>query len=298
MNLQPARRGIVVFVLAMAFFAALDTTVKYVSAFLPLVTTLWIRYLVQTLITAGLMMPSRGRATWEINRLGLVMLRGFMLAISGGLAFVSLSLMPVAEYSAIIMLTPMLLTLVSAILLKERVSRTNWLLLAGALAGALLVIQPGSAGFGWVVLLPLILIVLNVAYQLLTRHLTSHMDPGSMHLYSGLFSMLLVSLALPFGWQTPEGWNAWGLLLLLSLFSAVGHYLMIVAYSLAGPATLSPFIYLQLVFATLAGWLVFEHTPNPLAWLGMALIALCGIISARLPQPASEVPPATATGRH
>jgi len=274
----------------MAFFAALDTTVKYVSVFLPLVTTLWIRYLVQTLITAGLMMPSRGRATWRINRLGLVMLRGFMLAISGGLAFVSLSLMPVAEYSAIIMLTPMLLTLVSAVALKERVSRANWLLLAGALFGALLVIQPGGAGFGWVVLLPLILIVLNVAYQLLTRHLTAHMDPGSMHLFSGLFSMLLVTLALPFGWQAPEGWNAWALVLLLSLFSAAGHYLMIVAYSLAGPTTLSPFIYLQLVFATLAGWLVFEHTPNPLAWLGMVLIAVCGIISARLPAGAASAP--------
>lgn len=265
----------------MAFFAALDTTVKYVSAFLPLVTTLWIRYLVQTVITAGVMMPIRGRATWQISRLGLVILRGLMHAVSGAIAFVSLSLMPVAEYSAIIMLTPMLLTLFSALALKERVSLATWLLLAGALGGALLVIQPGGAGFGWVVLLPLMLIALNVGYQLLTRHLTSHMDPAGMHLYSGLFSMLFVSLALPFGWQAPEGWSAWGLVLLLSLFSAVGHYLMIVAYSLATPATLSPFIYLQLVFATLAGWIVFHHMPNLLAWVGMGLITCCGILSAR-----------------
>jgi drug/metabolite transporter (DMT)-like permease len=237
--------------------------------------------MVQTVITAGVMMPVRGRATWKISRMRLVVLRGFMHAVSGAIAFFSLSLMPVAEYSAIIMLTPMLLTLVSALALKERVSATTWTLLAGALVGALLVVQPGGAGFGWAVLLPLILICLNVGYQLLTRHLTIHMEPASMHLYSGLFSMVFVSLALPFGWQAPETWSAWGLVLLLSLFSAVGHYLMIVAYSLATPATLSPFIYLQLVFATLAGWLVFDHMPDGLAWIGMGLIASCGIASAR-----------------
>lgn len=287
--MQP-QRGIVYFVLAMVFFAALDTTVKYVSALVPLITTLWVRYVFQTMITAGMLMPVRGRALWRINRLPLVVLRGCLMALSGGVAFLGLRAMPVADFTALMMLSPMALTLVSAYAMKERVSWQLWLLLAGALAGALLVIQPGSHELGWAMLLPLLLIVLNVAYQLLTSHLTSHLEAGSMHLYSGLFATLLVSLALPWGWQAPPSWEVWALVLLLSLFSTFGHYLMILAFGLASPATLSPFLYLQLAFATLGGWLLFSHTPNAWAWLGMALIAVCGVLSARLPGLKQQLP--------
>jgi drug/metabolite transporter (DMT)-like permease len=288
-----SERGIVFFVLAMAFFAALDTTVKYVSAFIPIVTTLWMRYVFQTLISAGMLMPSRGRSIWRVKKIGLVFLRGALLAVSSAVAFVSLSLMAVAEFAAIMMLTPMALALVSAVALKEHVSWQLWLLLAGALAGALMVVQPGYNSLVWVTVLPVILIILNVAYQLLTAHLATDVEAGTMHFYSGLFSMLLVSLALPWGWQWPPTWEIWALVLLLSLFSAVGHYMMILAYGLAGPATLSPFLYFQLAFATLAGWLVFSHAPNAWAWLGMALIALCGVASTRLPGPRSRLPAET-----
>lgn len=274
----------------MAFFAALDTTVKYVSAFVPLVTTLWVRYVFQTMITAGMLMPLRGRALWRIHRVALVALRGSLMACSGGVAFLGLRAMPVADFTALMMLCPMALTLVSAYALKERVSWQLWLLLVGALAGALLVIQPGSHDLGWSVLLPLLLIALNVAYQLLTRHLAADVEAGSMHLYSGLFATLLVTLALPWGWQAPPGWEVWALVLLLSLFSTVGHYLMILAFGLASPAALSPFLYLQLAFATLGGWLLFSQTPNAWAWLGMAMIAICGIWSARLPGRKPQLP--------
>ena len=147
-----------------------------------------------------------------------------------------------------------------------------------------------ARALAWVTLFPVLLIVLNVAYQLLTVHLAPDVEAGTMHFYSGLFSMLLVSLALPWGWQWPPSWEIWALLLLLSLFSTVGHYMMILAYGLAGPATLSPFLYFQLAFATLGGWLVFSHAPNAWAWLGMALIAVCGIASTRLPGPRSRLP--------
>jgi drug/metabolite transporter (DMT)-like permease len=287
------QRGIVFFILAMAFFAALDTTVKYVGVFVPIVTTLWMRYVFQTLISAGMLMPSRGRAIWHVKKPGLVFLRGALMALSSAVAFVSLSHMAVAEFSAIMMLTPMALALASAMALKEHVSWQLWLLLAGALSGALMVVQPGSANLAWVTLLPLLLIALNVAYQLLTAHLAPDVEAGTMHFYSGLVSIFLVSLAIPWGWQWPPSWEIWALLLLLSLFSAVGHYMLILAYGLASPGTLSPFLYFQLAFATLAGWLVFSHAPNGWAWVGMALIALCGIVSTRLPGPRSRLPAET-----
>jgi drug/metabolite transporter (DMT)-like permease len=287
------QRGIVFFILAMAFFAALDTTVKYVGVVVPIVTTLWMRYVFQTLISAGMLMPSRGRAIWHVKKPGLVFLRGALMAVSSAVAFVSLSHMAVAEFSAIMMLTPMALALASAMALKEHVSWRLWLLLAGALTGALMVVQPGSGNLAWVTLLPLLLILLNVAYQLLTAHLAPDVEAGTMHFYSGLVSILLVSLAIPWGWQWPPSWEIWALMLLLSLFSAVGHYMLILAYGLASPGTLSPFLYFQLAFATLAGWLVFSHAPNGWAWLGMALIALCGIVSTRLPGPRSRLPAQT-----
>jgi drug/metabolite transporter (DMT)-like permease len=266
----------------MAFFAALDTTVKYVGVFVPIVTTLWMRYVFQTLISAGMLMPSRGRAIWHVKKPGLVFLRGALMALSSAVAFVSLSHMAVAEFSAIMMLTPMALALASAMALKEHVPWRLWLLLAGALTGALMVVQPGSGNLAWVTLLPLLLIVLNVAYQLLTAHLAPDVEAGTMHFYSGLVSILLVSLAIPWGWQWPPSWEIWALLLLLSLFSAVGHYMLILAYGRTPVATLGPYMYTQIGFAVLGGWLVFDHLPDQWTFVGMGMVALCGALGAWL----------------
>lgn len=272
------RQGIVLVIVATACFGTLDTLAKYISTSVPLVMAMWSRYLFQALVTGIALLPRRGRALLQTRHPWLQIARGTLLAVSSSLAFLSLRYMPVGEFTAIIMLTPVLITVISATSLGERVPLWRWGLVVGCFAGALIVIRPGADDFDWALLMPLALVGVSAAFQLLTSRLARTDDPGTMHFYTGLVATVLASLALPFSWQTPQDPMLWVMLALLGVFSTLGHYLLILGYGRASPSTLTPYLYFQIGFATLAGWLVFSHAPDRWSVLGIAVIAACGML--------------------
>lgn len=276
------QQGVVLVVAAMACFAVLDTMAKYVSTAVPLVVAMWSRYMFQAFFTGGVLLPQRGRALFKTRHPWLQLVRGLLLVLSSSLAFISLRSLPVGEFTAIQMLAPMLITVVSATSLGERVSLWRWLLLSGGFAGALIVIRPGADDFQWAMVFPLALVVANAAFQLLTSYLAKDDDPGTMHFYTGTVAAVLATLALPFAWEMPGSAGLWALLLLLGVFSTLGHYLLILGYGRASPAMLTPYLYFQIAFATLAGWLVFSHAPDRWSVIGIGVIAVCGVASSWL----------------
>jgi len=290
-RLSRDQQGILLVILAMGCFTGVDGMVKYLGALVPLVVVMWFRYMFQMSITGAVLLPRRGRALFNTRHPWLQVLRGVSLVVSTSLAFLSLRYMPVAEFTAILTLTPMVITLVSVRAMGERVSWLRWLLLAGGLVGALMVIQPDKHDFEWIMLLPLALVLVSTGFQLLTSYLMRHDDPGTTHFLTGAVATLLASIALPFFWETPVGVSLWVMVCLLGVVSTLGHYLMILAYSLASPSTLTPYLYFQIAFATLAGWLVFSQVPDRWSLLGIAMIAVCGVASSWLagPKPTGPV---------
>ena len=98
----------------------------------------------------------------------------------------------------------------------------------------------------------------------------------------GWIGTLLTTLMLPFAWIPPTSAGQWAGLVLMGLMGSVGHFLLILAYARAPAATLMPYLYLQIGFAMLGGWLVFSHVPDQWSVLGMGLIAVCGASGAWL----------------
>lgn len=277
-----ALAGIALVVAASACFSALDTTTKYVSATVPLLMALWFRYFFQALATTVIVMPMRGRHVWRTRHLGWQLVRGLLLLTSSLLAFVSLRYMPVGEFTAIVMITPLVITLLAATLLKERVSALRWALVAGGFAGTVIIIRPGGDSFGWSGLLPLALVASNASFQVLTSKLARTEDPVTMHLYTGWTGTLGASLALPFVWTIlPDPW-LWAALCFMGLMATVGHFMLILAYYRAPAATLTPYLYTQIGFAMLGGVLVFSHVPDHLSLAGIGMIAFCGAAGAWL----------------
>lgn len=274
--------GIALVVAASACFSALDTTTKYVSASVPLLMALWFRYFFQAAATAAVVLPSRGMAVWRTRRLPYHVLRGVLLLVSSLLAFASLRYMPVGEFTAIVMITPLVITLLAATMLKERVSPLRWTLVAGGFLGTLVIIRPGGQAFGWASLLPIALVASNAAFQVLTSRLARTEDPVTMHLYTGWTGTLIASLALPYVWTTlPDPW-LWAGLCFMGLMGTVGHFFLILAYYRAPAATLTPYLYTQIAFAMLGGLIVFSHVPDGWSLAGIALIAFCGAAGAWL----------------
>ena len=290
-RLHRTQQGILLVIVAMACFAVLDGMAKYLGPLVPLAVAMWFRYMFQVTITGAVLLPRRGMALFKTRHPWLQALRGLSLAVSSSLAFLSLRCMPVAEFTAILTLTPMVITLVSVRAMGERVSWLRWFLLAGGLVGALMVIQPDKHDFQWVMLLPLGLVLVSTGFQLLTSYLMRHDDPGTTHFLTGAVACLIASAVLPFFWQTPSGTSLWLVLCLLGVLSTLGHYLMILAYSLASPSVLTPYLYFQIAFATLAGWLVFTQVPDRWSMLGIAMIAVCGVANSWLagPRPSGPV---------
>jgi drug/metabolite transporter (DMT)-like permease len=190
--------------------------------------------------------------------------------------------MPVGEFTAIVMITPLAITLLAATVLKEHVSPLRWALVAGGFAGTLIIIRPGGEAFSWASLMPLGLVGTNAWFQVLTSKLARTEDPVTMHLYTGWTGTAIATLALPFAWTNLSDPWLWAGLCFMGLMGTVGHFMLILAYQRAPAATLTPYIYSQIAFAMLGGWLVFSHVPDGWSLIGIGMIAVCGAAGAWL----------------
>jgi drug/metabolite transporter (DMT)-like permease len=122
--------------------------------------------------------------------------------------------------------------------------------------------------------------VCNAFYQLLTRKLPGDSAHTTLF-YSALIGAVGLTLALPWGFDsTVLTWRKGGLLLLLGLFAGLAHWLIITAFLIAPASLLTPFTYLQMIWATLFGFLVFGQLPDGWSAVGMAIIVGSGLLLA------------------
>jgi drug/metabolite transporter (DMT)-like permease len=278
-------------VAAVACFAALDTTTKFVSLSVPLLMALWFRYAFQAVATTAVVLPLRGLSALRTLHPKFQALRGVLLLASSLFAFASLKYMPVGEFTAIVMVAPLAITVLAATVLDEKVTPLRWVFVAGGFVGTLIIIRPGGEAFGWTSLLPLALVGTNAWFQVLTSKLARTEDPLTMHFYTGWVGTLIASLALPFVWSSlPNAW-LWAGLCFMGLMATVGHFLLILGYQRAPASTLTPYLYTQIAFAMLGGWLVFSHVPDGWSVSGIAMIAFCGAAGAWLTVRESRVMP-------
>ena len=275
-------KGIGMAIAAMACFATLDTTTKWVSLSAPLMVAMFFRYAFQALATTLIELPRQGRALLHTERLGLQLLRGALLLVTSIFTFLSLQHMPVGEFTAIAMLTPLVVTLLAARMLRERVTPMRLLLVSGGFAGTLVIVRPQGADFNFALLLPLVAVATNSGFQLLTSRMARNEDPMTMQFYTGWTGTLVCALVLPFAWVPIEAPEVWAGLMLMGFAGTLGHFIFIQAFKRAPAAVLMPYTYAQIAFAVLGGWLIFSHVPDRWTLAGMGLIAVCGAAGAWL----------------
>jgi drug/metabolite transporter (DMT)-like permease len=282
--------GIGLVLLAVACFATLDTATKLSTAAVPILMGVWFRYAFQAVATTVVLLPRHGTALLRTRHPKYQLLRGALLLASSTLAFFSLRYMPLAEFTSVVLIAPLVITLLAATTLKEHVSPLRWTLVAGGFAGTLVILRPGGEAFSWAVLLPIGLVLTNAWFQVLTSKLAQTENPLTMHFYTGWVGTLLASLALPFVWEALPGWHWWALLCLMGFMGTVGHFILILAYQRAPASTLTPYLYAQIGFAMLGGWLMFSQVPDRFSLIGIALIAICGAAGAWLTVRERRVP--------
>ena len=266
---------------AVACFATLDTATKLSTASVPILMGVWFRYAFQAVATTAVLLPRYGLSVLRTAHPRFQLLRGSLLLISSTLAFLSLRYMPLAEFTSVVLIAPLVVTLFAATALKEEVSPLRWALVAGGFVGTLVILRPGGTVFSWAILLPIALVVTNAWFQVLTSRLARTEKPLTMHFYTGWVGTVVASVVVPFAWVSLS-WQGWGLLCLIGFMATVGHFILILAYQRAPASTLTPYLYAQIAFAMLGGWLMFSQVPDSTSLVGMALIAVCGAAGAWL----------------
>ena len=149
-------------------------------------------------------------------------------------------------------------------------------LVCGGFVGTLIIVRPGTDVFGWPLLIPMALVIVNAAFQLLTSKMTRTEDAMTTQFYTTWVGTALTSLPLFWFWVPVTEMRVLLELVLMGAAGATGHFLLILAFERSPAGALMPYMYAQIAFAMLGGWLVFDHVPDQLSVLGMGLIAVCG----------------------
>ena len=159
------------------------------------------------------------------------LVRGLMLVVSSVVFVLALLHMQIAEVASIVFLAPIIVALAGGPLLGERVSPRTWLALAGGFTGVLLIIRPGGDAFTWWALLPLACAFMFAGYQILTRKLAGHDDPITTLFFPGLLACFVIPPVFPGAFDVPTVPLHAGLLGVIGILGAVGHFLLIRAHA-------------------------------------------------------------------
>ncbi|MEO0672178.1 MAG: DMT family transporter [Pseudomonadota bacterium] len=272
----------IVFAVAMLLLATLlapllDSSVKYLTATLPVLMIATGRYLFQAILLWPIVAVRHPSALWRMPDAKLQLLRSLVIVISAIFFFSALRTTPLADVVAIFFINPFVVTALAPWVLGERVGIWRWGAVVAGFVGVLVIIQPGFEGFGWGTGFALIAGFLFGCFVLLSRKVGSGGSPPMVAgLLTGLVGAGLFGLSLPFVWQTPTLWEV-SLMALAGAFGAAVHVLFMVAYINADASRLVPFSYFELLSASLIGFLIFGDVPDAITWLGMAIIAASGV---------------------
>jgi drug/metabolite transporter (DMT)-like permease len=277
---HPLRQALPLFLLGGLCLTALDTTAKYLVRDHALFLVVWARYVGQMLVVTPFVWHRAGPGFWRTRNLRMQLIRSAFLLAATGCFFASLRYLPLAEASAITFLAPIFIVVLSLPVLGERPTRARWIAALAGFAGILVLLRPGSSILHPAVLLLMGTAVCNAFYQLLTRKLPGDSAHTTLF-YSALIGAVGLTLALPWGFAGGAlTWHEAGLLFLLGLFAGLAHWLIITAFLIVPASLLTPFTYLQMIWATLFGWLVFGQLPDGWSAVGMAIIVGSGVMLA------------------
>lgn len=280
-------RAMAIMIAAMLFAPVMDAIAKTlaVSYAVSPATVTFGRFVVQTVfLFAFLLFAWRSRAL-PIYFSAVNVLRGMIMGLAAMLFFTAIKYMPLADAISVFFVEPIIVMLMSAVFLGEKVGVRRLVAAVVGFAGAIIVIRPSYELFGAVSLLPLCTAFLFAIYLILTRKAGGNDDPLVMQFYAGIGGVLLCGtvllVATPFGFEDfslslPQENRAWALLLGIGLFAVASHMLIVIAFSMAPASVLAPFQYVEIVSATIFGLLLFNEFPDLTKWIGIMIIVGSG----------------------
>ncbi|MBN9005044.1 MAG: DMT family transporter [Rhizobiales bacterium] len=272
-------RGIALILTSTLFLGTSDVTAKYLSHTLPAIEIAWLRFLVFALIMVPAMIPGSPLFALKTGCFNLQIMRGATL-LGSSLFFISgLKFLPIAEASATAFVSPLFVTALSIVFLSEKVGVRRWIATAVGLFGVLVILRPGSGAFHLAALFPIVSALSWAGTLIMTRMMSGSERAITTMTYSSIVGLWILSLLVPYVWVTP-GWEAILLGILIGVSSTAGQWIVVLAFRYADASVLAPFQYIQLLWVSIFGFLLFSEVPDIWTITGAAFIIGSGLYTA------------------
>ena len=269
--------GIGLMSLALICFSGLDGIAKWLAPQIGPIPTTYARYFSSVLFVTLVINPWTQPGVLMTRKPWMQWARSFLLFFATILNFFALQYLQLTETMSIMFMAPLLVALLSGPILGEWVGTRRLVAIGVGFCGILLVTRPGFGGIHPAAILSVLGTLSYALYSILTRVLASHDSSSTTMVYSGLGGLAVLTPFMPFYWQTPPSALVWAMMLLIGAFGAIGHWMLIQAHKRAPAPVLSPFIYSQIVWMLLIGWLVFGDWPDQWTLAGASIVIASGL---------------------
>lgn len=278
MILSPTVSGVLLFTLGLSFIALADAMAKVLGQSMPSPQVVWL-YLCCVLFVLMLYFAvtrQNVRQLARTNRPWLQVARGLSILASLTFIFAALQFMPLAEATVINFTGPLFMVALAGPMLGEKVGWRRWAAVLVGLAGAMIVVRPGSEVFQWAALLPIGSAVFFALFQLITRKLAGHDSTMTTLLYTQVVAAAGAVLAAPFFW-TPITLGQLVFVLAAGVVGLSAHICMFNAFRLADASLLAPINYTRIVASVLLGYVMFGDLPDFYTIVGGFVIIASGL---------------------
>ena len=258
-------------------FAVLDTSAKWLVGSLPVLEVVWLRFVTHVLFMLVPMARQGGITLRGVTRPGLQLARALMLPTMTAMNFWALQYLQLAETGSVQFAVPILVAVFAAWLLGERLDKGRWTAIVIGFCGVLVIIRPGTQGFHPAIFLAVCNAVLYALFNLLTRRLAATDPPAATNVLSAFGAVVVIAPFALSVWVTPATPLQWTLIALTGLAGGTGHLCLAHAHRYAPASTLAPFLYQQILYMTLMGFLVFGDVPGTAVLTGAAIVVASGL---------------------
>ena len=280
MTKQNERLGILLMIITTIVFASQDGLSKYLATEYNVYMVVMIRYW----FFAAFVISMSSRGTGGIKHIAktksplLQIFRSLILVAEMCITILAFTFLGLAETHAIFASYPLIIAMLSGPILGEYVGWRRWLAISVGFIGILIILNPGNGIFSPYALVPLAGAILFALYGLLTRYVGQYDNSSTSIFWTGVVgSIAMTVIGLNF-WD-PVSRSDWSIMLLLSASGVVGHYLLIKCYEVAEASAVQPFAYLQLIWASMIGIIIFEEQITTNVLIGACIIVGAGLFT-------------------
>ena len=272
--------GTLLLLLTYFFFSLMELSAKELGQIFNPFQIVFSRYLSQLIIL--LILFNKNTITFLKSPFpSLQILRGALLLITTCFMFSGLAYLPFAENIAIYMIGPVITTILAFLILKEKISFVQVVIVIIGLIGAIIIANPNSASFNFAIIFPFLAALCFAFFTISTKFLNSSDSNQTTLLYTALTGTILSLPFIIFFWEWPN-LNQTILMFCLGLLATLGHFLFIEALKIVNASFAAPFVYLTVLLAAFWGYILYEEVPQQNTILGAFLIIIAGIIITKL----------------